>query len=180
MAKKPTGLDKEPIRETIREPVRAKGKKEIVGRDGKILSRKRGSTTDRFFVPQNIIPDGWSYEWKSETIAGAENTAHMMHCAENGWTPVMAEAHPGLFMPNDYKGPIRRDGMILCERPIELTQEARQEESEAARQLTRAQKEQLGLAMPEGFTNTHKAIRPRINQEYEPADVARPRLQIEE
>jgi hypothetical protein len=179
MAKKPR-LDKEPIRETIREPVRARSKKEVVGRDGKVLSRKRGSNVDKFHVPEHIIPEGWSYEWKSETVAGQENSSHMMGCYENGWTPVMAEAHPGLFMPNDYKGPIRREGMILCERPMELTLEARAEEEEAARALTQAQKEQLGLAMPEGFNNKHRAVQPKVNQVYEPADISRPKLQIED
>jgi hypothetical protein len=179
MAKKPR-LDKEPIRETIREPVRARGKKEVVGRDGKVLSRKRGGNVDKFYIPPHIIPDGWSYEWKSEFIAGQENTSHMMGCYENGWTPVNAETHPGMFMPNDYKGPIRREGMILCERPIELTNEARAEEQEAARALTQAQKEQLGLAMPSGFTNEHRAVQPRVNQAYEPADISRPKLQIED
>lgn len=180
MAKKPTRIDKDPIRETMREPVRARGKKEVVGRDGKVLSRKRGSNVDQFHVPEHIIPEGWSYEWKTETIYGQENTSHMMACYENGWTPVMSETHPGMFMPNDYKGPIRRGGMILCERPIELTNEARAEEEEAARALVQAQKEQLGLAMPDGFNNSHRAVQPKVNTQYEPADVNRPRLQIEE
>lgn len=177
-APKPPRNAREPQRESVREPGR--GRREVVGRDGKLLSRKRGGNIDKFHIPEHLIPEGWSYEWKRETIFGQEDTAHMMHMAENGWTPVQASAHPGLFMPEGYTGAIRRDGMILCERPIELTEEARAEERAAASQLMRAQKEQLGLAMPEGFTNKHAAVKPRVNQEYLPADVSRPQLKIDE
>lgn len=171
-------VSRDPVRETVREPVRD-GAVQVQGRDGKLLSRKRGGNADKFYIPQDIIPDGWSYEWKTESILGEPQTAHQMHMAENGWTPVMADRHPGLFMPNDYKGPIRRDGMVLMERPIELTQEARYEEQLAAQQLMNAQKEQLGLALPSGFDQRHPGARPKVNRSFEPADVARPRLEID-
>ena len=96
-------LPKEPIRESVREPVRG-SRKEVIGRDGKVMSRKRGTNVDRFHVPEHLIPEGWSYEWKSQTIMGQENTAHMMHMAENGFTPVDASRHPGYFMPDGYTG----------------------------------------------------------------------------
>lgn len=180
MAKQPKQpkLTREPQRESVRQPGR--GRKEIVGRDGKLLSRKRGGNVDKFHVPAELIPDGWSYEWKVESIHGQEQTSHMIAQAENGWRPVQASAHPGMFMPEGYEGPIRRDGLILCERPIELTEEARAEERMAAQQLVQAQKEQLGLAMPSGFNNEHRAVRPKVNQEYKPSDVSRPALQIDE
>lgn len=177
MAKQPKA-PREPQRESVRTPGR--GRQEVVGRDGKLLSRKRGGNTDKFHIPAELIPDGWSYEWKRESLYGQEDTANMMHAAENGWTPVMAEAHPGMFMPSGYTGPIRRDGLVLCERPMELTEEARAEEREAARQLNQAQQEQLGLAMPSGFNNRHAGVRPRLEREYLPADVSRPALKIDE
>lgn len=170
---------REPIRETIRDSVRPSGAVEVMGRNGKILSRKRGGNVDRFFVPPEVIPEGWTYEWKRETLLGMPDTAHMQNMSANGWSPVMAETHPGLFMPNDYKGPIRRDDMILMERPAELTEEARREEQQAAKALMQAQKEQLGYALPSGFSGEHRGVQPRINQNYQPSDVAKPRLSIE-
>ena len=175
---KTRAVDRDPVREDVREPIR-EGAARAMGRDGKLLSRKRGGNPDRFFVPTDIIPTGWSYEWKTETLLGEEQTAHQMHMAENGWTPVMADRHPGLFMPSGYTGPIRRDGLVLMERPVELTQEARAEEYAAAQQLMQAQKEQLGLALPSGFDQRHPGARPQVNRSYEPSDVARPRLAIE-
>lgn len=172
-------LAKEPIRETVRESVRP-NKKEVIGRNGKSLSRKRGGNVDRFYIPPNLIPEGWSYEWKREVTYGQEDTAHMMHMAENGWTPVPASAHPGYFMKDGHEGPIRRDGMILMERPIELTQEARREDEINAKNLMQAQKEQLGLSLPTGFSDQHRGVQPRIKQSYEPSDIGRPRLAIDE
>ena len=51
-------MDKEPIRETVREPSRSKTK-EVIGRNGKVLSRKRGNNIDKFSVPAHLIPPGW-------------------------------------------------------------------------------------------------------------------------
>jgi len=170
---------REPIRETVRDSVRPSGAVEVMGRNGKILSRKRGGNVDRFFVPPEVIPEGWTYEWKRETLLGMPDTAHMQNMSANGWSPVMAETHPGLFMPNDYKGPIRRDDMILMERPAELTEEARREEQQAAKALMQAQKEQLGYALPSGFSGEHRGVQPRVSQNYQPSDVAKPRLSIE-
>ena len=151
-------LPKEPIRESVREPVRG-SRKEVIGRDGKVMSRKRGTNVDRFHVPEHLIPEGWSYEWKSQTIMGQENTAHMMHMAENGFTPVDASRHPGYFMPDGYTGAIIRDGMILMERPIELTNEARQEDIDAANALMNYQRQQLGQMLPRGFSGDHAGDR---------------------
>lgn len=170
---------KEPIREDVREAVRP-NKREVVGRDGKALSRKRGGNVDRFDIPAHLIPEGWDYNWKRETTLGQEDTSHMVAMAENGWTPVEAERHEGYFMPKGYSGPIRRDGMILMERPLELTLEAREEDRFAAESAMRSQREQLGLQLPRGFSGDHAGVRPRINRSYEPADVARPRLAIED
>lgn len=172
-------ISKEPIREDVRDSVRP-NKRAVVGRDGKALSRKRGGNVDRFYIPKHLIPDGWSYEWKRESLFGQEDTAHMMHMAENGWTPVQASAHPGYFMPDGHNGPIRRDGMILMERPVELTNEARREDEINAKNLMQAQKEQLGLSLPSGFSDKHRGVQPRVNRSYEPADVNSPKLTIDE
>ena len=168
-------MDKEPIRETVREPSRSKTK-EVIGRNGKVLSRKRGNNIDKFHVPAHLIPPGWDYEWKRETILGQEDSAHMRSMSENGWTPVDASAHPGYFMADTYTGPIRRDGMLLMERPLELTKEARQEDYTAARNLMDYQRQQLGQMLPRGFDG----VRPQVKQTYEPSDVSRPRLAIED
>lgn len=180
---------REPMREEQRIPIRADGRATVEGRNGQLLQRKRGGNVDRFNIPVSLIPDGWSYEWKNETVLGQPDVAHQIHMAENGWTPVPASRHPGLFMPDGEKGAIRRDGMLLMERPNELTEEARYEERVAANNQMQGQQAQLGLSMPVGFEGRAfdrggkggKAIpfNQGVRTAHGPESVERPRLQIE-
>lgn len=169
-------LSREPIRETVRDPIRPTGN-EVMGRDGSILSRKRGSNVDRFYIPPHIVPPGYTYEWKREFLYGQRDDAHITHLHDNGWRPVVHGAHKGYFSaisdPNEI---IRRDGMMLMERPIELTRQAREEEQQAARLLVEAQKQQLTGAIPQGF----KGTAPQVKTSYAPSDIGRPRLSVDE
>lgn len=165
-------IEREPIRETTREkPARA----EILGRDGKPLSRRRGGNTDQFAFDRTMIPDGWDYEWKSYTVEGQEQVAHQTNLMQDGWTPVPADRHAGLFMAPGAKGAIIRGGLMLMERPIELTKEAREEDRYRANRQLNDQKNQFGMGVPDGFTGRPATV----NTTYQPSDVARPALPIE-
>lgn len=152
-----------------------------IGRDGKPISRKRTGSSDMFEIPKHMIPDGWSYEWKRELMPASSSVdmAHQMAIQENGWTPVPADRHRGMFMEANYSGPIRREGMMLMERPSILTREARQEEYDKARTQISNQQEQLGFTK-----NTPYARRQdleKVSVGYVSAeDAPRPQLQIEE
>ncbi len=121
--------------EMQREPIR--------DRLGREVTRKRHQNQDKFEIPAHLIERGWTYEWKRFTTFGQEDRAYMMGLEENGWTPVPADRHPQ-FMGPDHKGFILRDGMILMERPEELTRQARMEEDEAAREEIRIQRRKNG------------------------------------
>jgi hypothetical protein len=115
-------------------PLAARGtaRSNIVREDdvrGAIRSRKRkgGGANDKFHVPLNLVPPGWTYEWKRVSVIGKEDPAYAIEMREQGWTPVPAERHPE-FMPDEHKGAIARDGLILMERPEELTREAQEED----------------------------------------------------
>lgn len=140
----------------------------VVGRNGEVLSRKRTNTTDIFYVPEHLKEPGWSYEWKTETVLGEQRIAHQVMLAENGWRAVQAEGRwAGVYMPNGYTGPIRRDGLVLMERPISLTNEAYAEERRNAANQMRNTKESLRLAMPSGFTQDHAGAQLNVKQTYE-------------
>lgn len=147
----------EPTREIARGPVTAHGR-----------TRKRKGNTDMFAVPPGAIPEGWNYQWCRQSVYNQTDVAHQVGLAENGWTPVPADRHAGIFMPKGHSGDIVRDGLILMERPNELTAEARAEEAQAANNLTRIQREQLGVAVPQGFDDRHPGVRPRVRSNYEP------------
>lgn len=112
--------------------------------------------TDEFFVEPGIKPDGWTYEWKTKTILGAEDPAHQVKLARDGWVAVPASRHPEM-MPAGYKGvEITRKGMVLMERPTEITDEVRQLELRRARLQVRAKEEQLSAAQPGQFERSNK------------------------
>lgn len=161
-----------------RDPIRAVA----IGRDGKEVSRKRRSNTNPFHIDARIIPDGWDYQWVTHSVYNMPDTGHQVMMAENGWTPVPAERHAGMFMPADYKGPIIRDGLMLMERPIELTLEARAEDKEKANAQKFGARRQFGI---QGLSQSFDANTPgaRANtyarSTYESgADIPRPAHQI--
>ncbi len=109
------------------------GRVEVVTRSGRVVSRASAvSGVDQFFIPPNIIPPGWSWEWKNYTVAGQRTPEYEAEMAQVGWEPVLAESYPGVFLPEGEKGSIIRKGMILMERPMALTHEARKEEKRRA------------------------------------------------
>lgn len=126
---------------------------------------------DRFAIDQSVIPDGWAYEWKRKTLLGKEDPAYQVELARGGWEPVPANRHPETMPQGGSFNTIERDGMILMERPKELTDEARQVELRRARNQVRAKEQQLNSA-PEGtMTRDHAKVRPNISKGYEPMPV---------
>lgn len=126
---------------------------------------------DRFHVPAHLIPDGWSYEWKRHTLIGKEDPAYQTAVERSGWEPVPASRHIGM-MPKGYEGPITRDGMILMERPAELTNDAHSRSFRAAKDMVRSKEQQLGLT-PAGTLprDAHAQVKPRISKRYEAIDI---------
>jgi hypothetical protein len=123
--------------------------------------------TDEFFIPPSMVPDGWTYEWKTKTVLGQENPAYQVALARKGWEPVPSERHPSM-MPGGAIGAVERKGMILMERPKEITDEVRQIERKVARNQVRQKEEQLNSAPDGQFGRDHAQVRPKINKNYSP------------
>jgi hypothetical protein len=102
---------------------------------------------DKFDVPANLIPEGWSYNWKTWSVYNEERPQYFANMQRGGWSPVPASRHPELTYPGYVGDTILRDGMILCERPAVLTEEAHERASREARAQVRA-KEQAMSATP--------------------------------
>lgn len=118
--------------------------------------------TDRFKVNADEIPPGWTYEWKRKTVYGKEDPAYEVELARGGWEPVPASRHPSM-MPKGKFETIERDGMILMERPKELSDDARAAELRRARLQVRSKEAQLN-ASPDG---TFERDRPTVKKSYE-------------
>lgn len=123
--------------------------------------------TDVFFIPPHLVPDGWTYEWKRNTILGQEDPAYQVALARKGWEAVDASRHPEM-MPIGSTGVVSRRGMVLMERPKEITDEVRQIEKKVARNQVRQKEEQLNSAPDGQFGRDHAQVRPKINKSYSP------------
>lgn len=102
--------------------------------------RKASANEDKFYIDPSIIPDGMTYEYKRLTYGGKEDRDHQIDLADNGWEPVPADRHPELTgakvrtLKHDPGAEmILKGGLVLMERPKELTQEARAEDAQVTR-----------------------------------------------
>ena len=124
--------------------------------------------TDDFYIDPQDVPEGWAYEWKRKTLLGQEDPAYQVQLARMGWEPVPASRHPAYMPDNGRHATIERKGMILMERPLELSEEARNLELRKARQQVRSKEEQLNAA-PQGHfdRNNKNASLVKVGKSYE-------------
>jgi hypothetical protein len=126
---------------------------------------------DRFRIDANEVPEGWSYEWKRKLVLGKPDPAYEVELARKGWEPVPLSRHPHMMPVGSAIEFVERDGMILMERPKELTDEAKDVEVRRARSQVR-QKEQQLAATPDGtMTRDHPSARPNLRKGYEPLPI---------
>lgn len=102
---------------------------------------------NRFDIDERRIPTGMHYEWKRKTFLGREDIEHLVNLDANGWLAVPSDRHPELSGTRLQSGSeIVRGGMVLMERPVEITEEARELDGFAAKQQVAAQIQRLGLS----------------------------------
>ena len=157
-----TEIEKRPVGRPRKEDVALRS----AGRSGGIRERKRkgGQLNDPFRVDK--IPDGMSYEWKRVTVYGKGDPSYDILMREQGWDPVESGRHPEL-VAEGHNGPIIRDGLMLMERPMELTEEARAEDRNAARAAVSVKKQQLGESPAGTFERNVTDVR----KSYEPLPI---------
>ncbi len=124
---------------------------------------------DEFAFDMRVIPDGWTYEWRTHTVQGKEDPSYAVQLDMKGWQPVPVQRHPEM-MPKDYSGStIVRKGMMLMERPKEITDRARMLEKRKALDQVRIKEDQLRSAPPGTFERgTHHGAPVKVGRNYEP------------
>lgn len=111
---------------------------------------------DEFWIDPDEIPDGWTYEWKRYKVLEKIEHTYQTALLRKGWQPVPASRHPSM-MPEGNRGDhIERQGLILMERPKEITDEMRSIELRNARRQVRTKEEQLQAAAPGQFERSNK------------------------
>lgn len=146
------------------------GPESDVGFDGEQrMVRRRRRTDDKFYVDPGKVKRGWSYEWKRFEVYGQPDSDHQVNLRENHWTPVPAARHPEM-MPVGHAGVISKDGMVLMERPQYLTDEARQEDLDFARDQVRGATRDATSTPSGTLTRSHPSVEriSRIKTSYGP------------
>lgn len=172
-SKKPAAVDEPVAREPAREQVRQaagsvighnhppRGRAVAIGRDGQPIWRHGAANAghDKYDV-SDIQPPGWCYEWKAHTVLNQPDPQYAGRLRSAGWTPVMAEAHPGRFHELSYVGPIIVDGLMLMETPMQLKEEAILEERRMAADKVDRSRQQHGLApATPGIDTSNRGVR---------------------
>lgn len=179
-----------PGRPVYRDPLRPDTRAgEVRGRDGSVLTRSNRSNeqADQFDVPAHMRERGWDLQWVRSSCYGKPDPANVQAHLENGWRAVPSERWPGYFHPADWKGAITREGQILMERPIELTQQAIQDGIAAAQRQRRNQSaafkgvdrvldethgREAGFEAPDAHTDSRGFAAPKLRRTVEQVPVS--------
>lgn len=119
---------------------------------------------DKWFA---AAPPGWIYEWKTHSVWNKEYPQYVSGLQRSGWSPVQAVRHRELLYP-EYEGEnIVIDGMILMERPRELTDQVRRREYQRAIDVVRNSERKLadapgGTAPRTAFADTMPKVRSHV------------------
>jgi len=109
---------------------------------------------DKFATP--TPPPGWSYEWKMKSVNGWEDPSHYNRISMGGWETVDSKRHPEM-MPKGHVGAIEREGMLLCERPMEITKDRQARDAQTARNQVKTKEGQLDPKGRGGLMNRDDA-----------------------
>jgi hypothetical protein len=124
----------------------------------------QGMERDKYYAPPP--PEGFDYQWKLKSVLNQDDLDRIRQVEAAGWEPVPRTRHPEL-MPRNYTGDtIEVGGLVLMERPMMFTMEARAEERRAAREAVltkeRLMKEgrggDLGPRQVNRFSKSHESI----------------------
>jgi hypothetical protein len=126
------------------------------------------NSDDKFYIPPEIIPEGWEYQWKRHTLLGKQDPSYEVQIATKGWEAVPCSRHR-FMMPEGHSGEtIEREGMILMEVPKEIADAMRARELRKARDQVGDKEKQLGAAPPGQFErDKHPNTRPNISKSFQ-------------
>lgn len=133
--------------------------------DEEILAYLSNQTeADKFAIPRGLEPDGMKYQWLSAEILGKPNYKRLSEATMNGWQPVPAKRHDGLYMPPGSDGPIIVDGMSLYELPERVYRLKRELAARVAHNKVQDMNNQLIYAPPgTAPRDAHPKTKPVVN-----------------
>jgi hypothetical protein len=133
---------------------------QVLGRDGEIVSRSRisGYHQSELEIPEHLRDPRYDLQWARTSCFGKPDPANINLLKSQGWREVHPKSYPGLFPDMKDRHCFERDGLMLMERPIQLTHEALAEQHQDALELRQIQTEAFGnRKLPRGFDEGYVA-----------------------
>jgi hypothetical protein len=142
-------------------------------RSGEILTF-RSTDGSQFDIPEDLKEEGWTYQWQAHTVYN-EPSNDLSQMYANGWRYVTSDSRVGKFflLPGENADCIIRGGLVLMERPEELTRMYVEETNAKTRfQYQTLMDASSDLVVPAGFDNRGKEVR-RERKLVKPSKIAK-------
>lgn len=107
---------------------------------------------DAFAFDRRIIPAGWEYQWRTDTVLNQRDPSYQVELQKMGWKPVPASRHPEMMPAGWTDSFIIRKGQILMEMPKAIVDRARILDQRRAMEAVRVKEDQLNSAGPNQFS----------------------------
>jgi hypothetical protein len=105
---------------------------------------------DKFFIPEELKDPSWDIQWKRFSVYNAEDHGYLSSLQRTGWEFVPAR-RPGFerFVPRNWKDDfILKEGMVLMERPKEVSNIIEGRQLGQARERIRIAEQKNGQSPP--------------------------------
>jgi hypothetical protein len=93
---------------------------------------------DKMHIPASMVPEGYAFQWVTESVLGQPFAQHRASFEKKGWTPVHQDDFDGqldgMFMPRGAPGEIKMTGTVLMVRPKGFNIKAKRQEVREARE----------------------------------------------
>ena len=141
-----------PVRPSMRQEVRPETPREAAARRAaEIMGHFGGNlpaAQDEFYISPDSIPDGWDYAWRRHTVYNREDPTYQVQLASTGWVAVPASRHPELMPRGTAETTILRSGLMLMERPMQITERFRARDHREAVDQVRIKEAELADTKP--------------------------------
>lgn len=147
----PTVNDIDTMRDDVRHELRESDPQESARKRTAEILAQGGidvASVDKFLVPDHLKHPEWTIEWKRWSSYNAEDNDNINRCLQTGWQYVPA-SRPGfqMFLPRGWKENfILKEGMVLMERPAEITEMVEKRQLDEAKAQVRRKEQQVGEA----------------------------------
>jgi hypothetical protein len=107
-------------------------------------------------IGKHEFPAGFDFQWVTEAVWGRPELQHRARFERAGWIPVhnddFENKFRGRWVPWEYQGEIKQDGLVLMARSMSWTIKARESEARRANQRVQIKEQQLRQGALEGVT----------------------------